>query len=311
MVLKLWLFIFFSFCIVQHVYATCQLRQPEQVFDRGVLLDDLAKLSANQMSGRKTGSIGHAKARDYIQSRFKQVGLQPFAAYPEYFHHFLFSSANSSGVNVIGWVKGVEFPEKFIVVTAHYDHLGKSARKVFYGADDNASGVATLLALAGSTIEQGLAHSVIFLATDAEEKGLYGAKAFVKELPIPSSALLLNINLDMLAYAGRKNRLYVTHTRGDKKLKGLVAKVAKIAPLCLINGHRKSQRFRLFEERINWRKASDHGAFAKAGFRYIFVGGGVHKNYHTPQDKFENIHQDFYVSATESAWLILQAADSS
>jgi Zn-dependent M28 family amino/carboxypeptidase len=122
---------------------------------------------------------------------------------------------------------------------------------------------------------------------------------------------MLNLNLDMLGYAGRSNRLYATYSRADQNLRDVVLDVGKVAPLCLVDGHRKSQRFRLFNEKVNWRKASDHAAFSKAGFRYIFIGGGVHKNYHTPKDTFENIDHDFYVSATETAWLILQAADAS
>lgn len=309
--LKQWHFVAFSLCISQQVYAKCQQLQSSGLIHPNVLLADLAQLSSEAMSGRKTGSLGSTKAQNYLQSRFKQIGLSAFAAYPGYLQTFSFSSSRSSGINLLGWLKGHKNPEKFIVITAHYDHLGKKGHRVFYGADDNASGVATLLALATKTAQQGLAYSVIFLATDAEEKGLHGAKAFVQELPIASNALLLNINLDMMGYGGRKKRLYATHSRGDKSLKSLVANVAKHAPLCLINGHRKSQRFRLFDEKVNWRKASDHWAFGKAGFRYIFLGGGVHKNYHTTKDKFENIEQDFYVSATEAAWLILQAADAS
>lgn len=308
--LKLWHFVVLSLGISHQVDATCQQRQSIGFINQVLLLEDLAQLSSEHMSGRKTGSVGSAKAQSYLQKRYKQIGLSSFAAYPEYLQAFSFSSSDSPGVNILGLVKGQNFPDRFIIVTAHYDHLGKKGHKVFYGADDNASGVATLLALAAKTAEVPLAHSVIFLATDAEEKGLYGAKAFVKQLPIPHNSLLLNINLDMLGYGGRKNRLYATHSRGDKNLKKLVANVANLAPLCLINGHRKSTRFRLFDEKINWRKSSDHWAFGEGGFRYIFLGGGVHKNYHTTEDKFENIEQDFYVSASEAAWLILQAADA-
>jgi Zn-dependent M28 family amino/carboxypeptidase len=181
---------------------------------------------------------------------------------------------------------------------------------VYYGADDNASGVAALLAIADKVSKVGLEHSVIFLATDAEEKGLYGAKAFTHNLPVSEDAIKLNINLDMLGEGGRKNRLYATFTRGDEQLTELVNNVADIAKLCLINGHRKSQRFSRGLRKINWRKSSDHAAFAKIDIPYLFIGSGEHKRYHTPKDTFENINKKFYVSAAETAWLILQAADS-
>jgi Zn-dependent M28 family amino/carboxypeptidase len=196
------------------------------------------------------------------------------------------------------------------VVSAHYDHLGTKGSHVFYGADDNASGVATLLAIADKVSKLGLAHSIIFLATDAEETGLYGAKAFANNLPVNKNDLQLNINLDMLGEGGRRNRLYATFTRGNEQLAEFVENVADIAGLCFISGHKKSQRFSRFSHKINWRKASDHAAFAKIDIPYLFIGGDVHKRYHTTKDSFENINLKFYVSAAETAWLILQAADA-
>ncbi|WP_339723467.1 M20/M25/M40 family metallo-hydrolase [uncultured Paraglaciecola sp.] len=305
------LFILIS-CFCFQAYAKCALRQSYGLLNEGLLINDLATLSSAQMSGRKTGTIGSAKARRFIQSRFKTIGLAYFSEYPEFIQQFQLSkrSSDKQGFNIVGWIKGTSDEQQFIVVSAHYDHLGEKGRHVYYGADDNASGVATLLALASKVSELGLAHSVIFLATDAEEKGLYGAKAFIKNLPINKNAILLNINLDMLGEGGRRNKLYTTFSRGDEQLAKLVENVADTAALCLISGHWKSRNFSQFKQKFNWRKASDHAAFSKVGIPYLFVGGGVHTRYHTPKDNFENINQDFYISAAETAWLILQAADS-
>jgi Zn-dependent M28 family amino/carboxypeptidase len=299
-------------CFCSQVYAKCEQRQSSGLLNEAVLIDDLATLSSAHMLGRKTGSIGGIKARNYLQARFKQIGLEHFPEHSEYIQTFPFpeSSSGKRGFNIVGWLKGTKFVDQFIVITAHYDHLGNKGKHVFYGADDNASGVAALLALAGKVSEFGLAHSLIFLATDAEELGLHGAKAFIKNLPIHKGAILLNINLDMLGEGGRKHRLYTTYTRGDEQLAELVKNIAGVAGLCLIDGHRKSQRFNSLSYKVNWRKASDHAAFSKIDIPYLFVGGGVHNRYHTTKDNFENINQKFYVSAAETAWLILQAADS-
>lgn len=299
-------------CFCSQVYAKCTLRQSYGLLNETVLIDDLAILSSAQMSGRKTGTIGSFKAKSFIQARFKKIGLEHFSEHSEYIQTFPFprSSSDKRGFNIIGWLKGTKFVNRFIVITAHYDHLGKKGKHVFYGADDNASGVAALLAVARKVSEFGLAHSVIFIATDAEEQGLQGAKAFIKNLPVNKDAILLNINLDMLGEGGRKNRLYATYSRGDEQLALLVKNIADVAGLCLIDGHRKSQRFSGLSRKVNWRKASDHAVFAKVDMPYLFVGGGVHKRYHTPKDNFESIDKKFYVSAAETAWLILQAADS-
>ena len=303
--------IFFTYFCSQ-AYAQCEHLQLYGLLNEKVLVNDLATLSSEQMSGRKTGTTGSLKAKSFLQARFKKIGLAHFPEHSEYIQKFPFpsSSKDNQGLNVVGWLKGTELAQQFIVVSAHYDHLGTKGRHVYYGADDNASGVAALLAVAAKVSELRLAHSVIFLATDAEEQGLYGAKAFINNLPINKNAIQLNINLDMLGEGGRRNRLYATFSNGDEQLAELVKKISNIAGLCLISGHRKSQRFSQFKQKINWRKASDHAAFSKVDIPYLFVGGGVHKRYHTTKDKFENINQKFYVSAAETAWLILQAADA-
>jgi Zn-dependent M28 family amino/carboxypeptidase len=294
------------------VQASCKERLPLGLLNQTTLIADLATLSSPSMLGRKSGTNEANLAKEFIQARFTTIGLSYFLRHPSFLQDFRYPHPQSKnqGVNVVGWIEGQSVKEKFIVVTAHYDHLGSKGRHVFYGADDNASGVAALLNIAGKAVETGLNHSVIFVATDAEEQGLHGAKAFVRDLAIPKESVLLNINLDMLAEGGRKKRLYTTITRKKEQLIQLVENVAENAALCLVNGHKKSQRFSQFGKKINWRKASDHAAFASADIPYVFLGGAVHKRYHTPKDSFENIDQAFYIAAVETAWLLLQAADS-
>ncbi|MGS2721399.1 M20/M25/M40 family metallo-hydrolase [Paraglaciecola aestuariivivens] len=277
------------------------------------LLKDIAELSSNPMQGRKTGTAGHKQAQQFLKQRFSQIGLKAFLDFYQFSHSFPYpkSSSNKFGMNIVGWVAGQQFPEQIIVVTAHYDHLGKKGSRIYFGADDNASGVAAMLFLATEVLKRkGLAHSVVFVATDAEEKGLYGAKALVQALLAAKVQVKLNLNLDMLAQGGRRNRLYATHSRNQQTLAELIKQVASQAPLCLINGHRKSQNIGRSNDRINWRMASDHGAFLKADLPFIFIGVGVHNQYHTVRDNFENIDQDFFVAAASTAWQVLQAVDA-
>ena len=108
-----------------------------------------------------------------------------------------------------------------MVIGAHYDHLGlgnesslapSQIGQVHAGADDNASGVAVLVALARQCQKTPWTHDVVFVAFDAEEMGLQGARAFVKALPVPKDrTIALNINLDMVA-RGDKNELYIAGT---------------------------------------------------------------------------------------------------
>ncbi|PYT04339.1 MAG: hypothetical protein DMF65_02290 [Acidobacteria bacterium] len=85
------------------------------------------------------------------------------------------------GVNVVTVVRGKTHPERLIVVTAHYDHLGIRGGQIYNGADDNASGVAALLELAAHFSRERPDNSMIFAALDAEEIGLVGARALVKQ----------------------------------------------------------------------------------------------------------------------------------
>ena len=119
------------------------------------------------------------------------------------------------------------------MITAHYDHIGHQDSKVFNGADDNASGVAAMLTLARKIKEVGSNNSVIFVATDAEEKGLWGSKHFVNFPPIKLEDIQYNINLDMVARGEVKNRLYVSGTRKNNILKTLITN-ASLKLRCLL-----------------------------------------------------------------------------
>ncbi|WP_340680623.1 M28 family peptidase [Paraglaciecola sp.] len=271
------------------------------------LWHDFANLADETMQGRRTGTEGAHKAQSYIKSRFNNMGLEPFPQYPDYQQTFRYpdESASNKGVNVLGWHKGTTFPEQYIVLTAHYDHLGMQGKKVFYGADDNASGVAALLTLADALIQQASTYSVIFVATDAEELGLYGASAFLRSSPVNVKNFLLNINLDMLAEGSRRKKLYIT-SRGDATLDKKIQHIITQAGVCLVKGHRSRFANNSFQHNVNWRKASDHTAFAKLAIPYLFIGVETHARYHTPEDTVEQIDRLFYTAATETAWLMLQ-----
>ncbi|HRJ64809.1 MAG TPA: M28 family peptidase, partial [Brevundimonas sp.] len=148
------------------------------------LLEDVRILSADAMQGRDTGAPGGEMARNYIVGRLEGLGvvappmgrLQPW----EMQGRTRAGPRTYNGVNVIGMIPGTRVTDRYIVVTAHYDHVGVNAEgQVFNGADDNASGVATMLALAADLKRQAPEHSVLIVALDGEEHGLLGAKHFV------------------------------------------------------------------------------------------------------------------------------------
>src|SRR5690606_5806211 len=139
--------------------------------------------------------------RDYIADRYRDLGLAPLG--DDLLLPFRAGVSRMGGPvqgwNVAGVIRGSEHPDRYIVVTAHYDHEGVADGVVWNGADDNASGVAALLELARHFIPRPPRHSIVFLALDGEEQGLLGARAFTADPPVPLKAVAINVNLDMIA----------------------------------------------------------------------------------------------------------------
>ncbi|TQV87690.1 M20/M25/M40 family metallo-hydrolase [Aliikangiella coralliicola] len=272
---------------------------PTLLIDRQTLLNDLKILSADSMEGRKVGTKGSANAQDFIAQRFQQIKLKSFE---ENFRHFFkYGSDQQQGVNMIAWLKGKQYSDQYIVVTAHYDHLGKKGSRIFNGADDNASGVSAMLSLAEYLSKNVPRRSVIFVATDAEEDGLHGAKAFIKNPPVELEQIKYNFNLDMVARGGYRKRLYLAGTRKNKQLNSLAAKSINQAKVCLRKGHEGRTRIRgASVQSTNWDNASDHSPFVKKKIPYLYFGVDLHKDYHQPSDTFENINADFFTASVET-----------
>lgn len=273
---------------------------------------DIKLLAADHMEGRKTGSAGNLRAQNYIVERYQQIGLLSFNENLQFQHPFEKQqwSSDITGVNLIGWLKGQHKPEAFIVISAHYDHLGKRGSKVFNGADDNASGVAAMLFIAEKLAIKRPKHSVIFLATDAEELGLYGAYAFTQQPSVPLKQIRFNLNLDMLAHGGRKKRLYVYGARKYPQFKALVDELKVSSSINIKSGRKAYGNGYSDGQRINWTKASDHGAFHKIKIPFLFLGVAEHRYYHTDKDTIETIDQEFYREAVLTSLQTFRAMDS-
>ncbi len=252
-------------------------------------LDDVRILSADDMQGRAPGTPGSEKARAYILSRFAQIGLSPVGERFE--RPFSFAKRDGStvqGVNLIARIKGTG-GGKAMVVSAHYDHLGVRNGEIYNGADDNASGVAGLLAVAEAFKAKPPKHDVIFAVVDAEEGGLRGARAFAAAPPVPLETLALDVNFDMLS-KNPKNELYVSGTAPFPYLKPILVKVAATAPVTLKLGHDIDAD----GKENNWSDQSDHYAFGEKGVPWLYFGVEDHPEYHKPTDDFATVPQDFF-----------------
>lgn len=189
--------------------------------------------------------------------------------------------------NVIGLLEGAERPDEYIVVGAHYDHLGKvpvmfgddRTPQIHNGADDNASGSSGVLELA-RVIASGPRpkRSILFMTFSAEEMGLLGSAHYVKKPTVELSKIKAMINLDMIGRMGQKElEIYGVPTAVE-----FPELVAKLASEYGIEYKATGNNDRYFG-------ASDHASFFYKGIPVLFAFTGTHPQYHKPDDDWERI----------------------
>ncbi len=181
--------------------------------------------------------------------------------------------------NVIGWVEGSRYPDKYFVITAHYDHLGMMGNETYYpGANDNASGTAMLLDLARhySMEENRPEYSVVFIAFSGEEAGLHGSTYFANNPLFPLKDIELLVNLDMVG-SGSEGITVVNGTLYDDLMKQMQEINDKDKFLVEIVPRSESCN-------------SDHCPFYEKGVKSIFIytRGPELQKYHTTDDAPDN-----------------------
>ena len=166
----------------------------------------LYTLANDSMQGRKAGSPGIEKAAKYIEQQFSKIGLKPFngSSFRQAFKHINKRSEKKEELtlfNVIGLLEGTTLKEEFVVVYAHYDHLGRKnigeGDLIFNGANDNASGVSAMIMLADYFKKTKInKRSILFIAFTAEEMGLVGSNHFGKT--ISAETIIAGVNIEMI-----------------------------------------------------------------------------------------------------------------
>ncbi|WP_337842547.1 M28 family peptidase [Rheinheimera sp.] len=253
------------------------------------LMADIQYLASDRLEGRKTGSAGAALARDYIRQQFVNAGLRPWQQ--DYAQPFNYKAGFSDrhGINLIAVLPACQPNAPVVLLSAHYDHLGIVAGKVHNGADDNASGVAMMLALARWLAVKCRPYQYWFVATDAEENGLYGARHLVKAQHWQPAELALVINLDMVGRYQRVPRLYWF---GSTQLAGLKDWIVQ-QQLALPLRWRRTEESRYVRGKVDWAAASDHAPFYRAGYPVLYFATAMHKDYHSPTDDWQAIKPEF------------------
>jgi len=272
--------------------------------DRAKLLEDLRLLSSDEMEGRAFGQAGGARARAYLVRRFRESGVLPIGDSYERPVGSTDRAGARTGANVMGVIRGTARADRYIVFSAHYDHVGMRGGQVFNGADDNASGTAALFGIAAYFRTHPPTTSLLLVAFDGEEAGLVGSRAFVRAPPVPIGSILVNVNADMIGRDPR-NLLFVVGTNRFPALRPFIERVAARAPVTLRMGHEMPES----RGEDDWTRDSDQYAFMEANIPALYIGVEDYDQHHQPTDDFETITYDFYVRAVDTIIEIVREFD--
>lgn len=197
--------------------------------------------------------------------------------------------------NILAMRRGSTHPTQYVILSAHYDHLGTNSRgEPFNGADDNGSGTAVLLEAARLlSLLPPPKRSIVFFHTAAEEKGLLGAFRFVRDTLLPLDSIVAVVNTDML---GRTDTLhspganYLYSVGADRATPHLRAIEEAVNALCC--GWELDRRYDDPKDPLKLFYRSDHYAFAKHGVPAVFYFGGLHEDYHGTGDDVEKLEPE-------------------
>ena len=240
-------------------------------------------LASDEMNGRKAGSEDAARARAYIVKEFEEIGLRPLLPGG---YEMDFNSHNVVYTNIVAIIPGTVLSDEYIIVGAHYDHLGIKKGKIYNGADDNASGTAALIEIARDLMAKSntLKRSIIIAAFDAEELGLYGSEALCNYLS--SEGLLhkvkLMMSVDMVGWYGKSGFLKMEGVGTIENGKNIVCELA--------NAQNLNLKIKNFE--TSFLTATDTRAFAQSQLPTLAITTGLKSPYHKPDDDPELIDYD-------------------
>ena len=236
-------------------------------------------LASDSLQGRDAGTIYADKAARYIVQQFEEIGVDPY--YKEGFYQPFEKYGTTTFKNIVGVIPGNDpvLKDEYIIIGAHYDHLGVKNDKIYNGADDNASGTATIIEMARilKARQSQLKRSVIVVAFDAEEDGLWGSNYLSEQLDLSKIKLMMSVDMVGWLHEGKTLRLHGAATVKDGK-KVLQEEAKKMHMDVTIHD---------FETSVFG--ATDTQGFAKKGVPTLYVTTGLKSPYHKPEDDAELI----------------------
>ncbi len=284
--------------------------------DSSVIHDDIAYLASDRLEGRLTGTAGNDSAAAYIARQYARLNLRQGS--PGYLQKFVARSAADAhaGItngrptqNVVAILPGSDprFAGQYIVIGAHFDHLGRDSQfaldpdakdAIRNGADDNASGTAAVMQLARILSATHPRRSIIFANFSGEEEGLLGSQWFVDHPPVPLDSIMAMLNFDMV---GRLNndKLIVYGTATATELQGILdsANARSPVPFKVSGG---GDGF----------GSSDQSSFYARNIPVLHFFTDIHSDYHRASDDIEKINSGGEARVVDLATRVVRSIDN-
>jgi hypothetical protein len=277
----------------------------------GRLSFSLYRSRQNPMVIRVSEAMGEALLKaDFAAAKAQTLETKTVAT--ELMLNFRKDTEITQASNVLGMIEGTDKKDEWIIISAHYDHVGIINGKLHPGADDDGSGTVGVLEVAEAFAKakaagKGPRRNILFLAVSGEEKGLWGSAYYADHPVFPLEKTSIDINIDMI---GRKddniksldtnNHVYLI---GDDKLSSELPRFVD----SINNMYIKIITDRKYNDpkdpnRLYYR--SDHYNFAAKGVPIVFFFDGIHKDYHKPSDTPDKINYDLHEKRTRLVFFL-------
>ena len=326
--------------LILSITVSCSQENKSDKYAESITTKELSELvyefASDKFEGRDTGEAGQKLAVNFIRDFYKANNIDKADNTEEYFQKFLvdfserqvanpsnISTLKSSSINEenIDWVKtenvaaiikGDVYPDEYIILTAHLDHVGIEDGEIYNGADDDGSGSMALLEIAQAFKLAELdgnrpKRSIVILHVSAEEKGLLGSKYYVENPLYSLDETITNLNVDMIGRtdptreSDNENYIYLI---GTDRLSSMLHDTSEKVNKRTINLE-LDYRFNAWDDPNRFYERSDHWHFAKNNIPVIFYFSGTHEDYHMPTDTPDKIRYDLL---TKRARLIFHTA---
>ena len=326
---------FNTLLLILALSVSCSQENASDKYAESITSEELSDLiyefSSDKFEGRNTGEPGQKLAVEFIRDFYKSNNIIKAENTEDYFQKFLVDfqsrqvtrpdNINQDNIdwvkteNVAAIIEGSTYPNEYIVLTAHLDHVGTENGEIFNGADDDGSGSMALLEIAEAFKLAELdgnrpKRSIVILHVSAEEKGLLGSKYYSENPLYPLDDTITNLNLDMIGRTdptrNSNNDEYI-YLIGTDRLSTMLHETSEKVNDRTVKLE-LDYRFNAWDDPNRFYERSDHWHFAKNNIPVIFYFSGTHEDYHQPTDTAEKIRYDLLTKRTRlifhTAWEI-------